>query len=97
MKRLSIVALLFMSMLAAGQITHGPEPPEGWFCTPDKEAPADHQCSCQRSCSPKLDCDEEGNCTPSPEGGMEVHEDAQCKVYCHKDHCGCPVKGCQST
>lgn len=65
--------------------THGPEPPEGWFCTHDTHAPEDHQCACVRTCSRGED------------GTLIVTEDAKCKVYCYKDHCTCKPKGCEQT
>lgn len=58
------------------------EPPAGWFCSP-KAAALDHQCTCKRMDSDKL-------CEGTPA------EDRQCKVWCHKDHCQCPVM-CSTT
>jgi hypothetical protein len=54
-----------------------PEPAPGWFCSPKGQA--DHQCACQRM-------DHDPQCEGMPQ------EDSQCRVYCHKDHCRCPVK-----
>jgi hypothetical protein len=78
-------ALLGLALLAAAaQSIEPPVLPAGQFCahvTRANPRPA-HPCGCQRHCS-------EG------EGGDEaVVEDAQCKQYCHADHCHCPVKGC---
>jgi hypothetical protein len=53
------------------------EPPAGWFCT-QKAADTDHKCSCKRM-------DADAMCEGTPQ------EDRECKVWCHKDHCRCPV------
>jgi hypothetical protein len=53
------------------------EPPAGWFCT-NKAADTDHKCSCKRM-------DVDSMCEGTPQ------EDRECKVWCHKDHCRCPV------
>ena len=63
-----------------GQSSHA-TPPKGWYCTTDKRAAKDHQCDCHRECG----TDDAGKKTPAP-------EDPKCTVWCHKDHCGCPVK-----
>lgn len=53
------------------------QPPEGWFCSP-KASELDHKCACKRM-------DQDRMCEGTPT------EDTQCKVWCHKDHCRCPV------
>lgn len=54
------------------------EPPVGWFCSPTA-AQADHVCHCQRMMHDAPICE------------SDVQEDANCSVYCHRDHCACPV------
>jgi hypothetical protein len=61
-----------------GQSTHQP-PPDGWMCEHqnyDLTVPADHMCSCERMYSEEQE---------------RVIEDKQCSVYCHMDHCACPI------
>jgi len=61
-----------------GQHDHA-APPEGWMCEHQNyelSVPRDHMCSCERMFS------EEEN---------RVIEDKQCSVYCHMDHCTCPI------
>ena len=64
-----------------GQHDHA-TPPDGWQC---ERAPSDlggHDpnsdptkwCSCERNCDVET---------------QVVHEDMDCKVYCHMDHCTC--------
>ena len=55
----------------------GEEPPAGWFCSP-KASEMDHKCACKRMDSDQM-------CEGTPQ------EDRECKVWCHKDHCRCPV------
>jgi hypothetical protein len=82
MKPYVVGLMLLVGLAPAPQ--ERPAPPAGWFCTHDKRAPKAHRCDCQRSCAKGED------------GTMSVIEDPTCKVYCHKDHCGCPT-GCPST
>lgn len=65
------------------------EPPPGESCVHNANDPA-HNCACHRECKP--DTDDEGNPTNPP--SMHVQEDAQCRVYCYKDHCHCPIHNC---
>ena len=63
-----------------GQSTHA-EPPAGWMCMrPPVDLSGDqaHWCACERMCDPETQI---------------VHEDKQCTVYCHKDHCSCGMTG----
>lgn len=69
-----------------GQSGHA-KPPEGWQCSNHPNAPKDHKCECKKTCAKPTD--EDGNAV---EGPMVVTEDTKCKVWCHKDHCACPVK-----
>lgn len=80
------IALLTLALLAAAAQRHEPPPlPPGQFCehvsvrTPH---PA-HPCACQRECH-------------AYDNGKQVwvQEDPQCQQYCTKDHCHCPLKGC---
>ena len=67
------------------------EPPPGWNCS--REAKDDHKCACHRECKdfPGGE-DEDGNKFPP---STQVQEDANCKVYCFKNHCRCPVANCE--
>lgn len=61
-----------------GQSEHA-TPPDGWMCEHQNyelTVPVDHMCNCERMYS------EEEN---------RVIEDKQCSVYCHMDHCKCPI------
>lgn len=61
-----------------GQGQHA-EPPAGWVCEHqnfDLSVPQAHVCACERG------CDDTG----------VLHEDQSCKVYCHADHCHCPMQ-----
>jgi hypothetical protein len=53
------------------------QPPPGWFCSPTAAQP-DHKCSCKR-----MDADD--LCEGEPQ------EDTKCLVWCHKQHCRCPI------
>lgn len=78
-------------LLAVAQVPEPPELPPGQFCEHVERGrqPA-HPCACQRECQPNTEIGDDGK----PHETITVHEDAQCKQYCHKDHCHCPVKGC---
>lgn len=63
-----------------GQRNHA-QPPDGWNCyrpPVDLQGDQSHWCSCERICD---------------QDTQVVHEDKQCSVYCHMDHCTCPVSG----
>lgn len=65
-----------------GQSEHR-EPPKGWFCSSHPNAPLDHQCACEKTC------------TKNDDGTVTIKEDSmpgRCKVYCHPSHCTCPIK-----
>lgn len=84
------LALLFLTvaLLAAQTPVEPPVLPEGQFCQHRADhgpAPA-HPCACQRECKPSED--EDGHQT------IVVVEDAHCAQWCHKEHCHCPMKGC---
>lgn len=59
-----------------GQRQHG-KPPDGWFCSHNDPHPA-KSCSCVR-----VDTSQDCEGTPT--------EDRMCKVWCHKQHCKCPI------
>lgn len=80
--RMSAFGLLALLILAPAFQEH-PEPPKGWFCSNAPNAPKDHKCACHRECVKPA---------PGGEGGGTVIEDPKCKVYCHKEHCACPIK-----
>lgn len=63
--------------------------PPGHVCVRAEQVrgPADHPCECQRKCITSEN--EEGKET------ISVQEDPQCKQYCHKEHCSCPMIGCE--
>ena len=95
MKRGLLLFILLIAAVAAGgqqreaypgQGEHR-EPPKGWMCSNHPRAPRDHKCDCQRTCAKPTD--EDGNVIDGP---MVVTEDTKCKVWCHADHCACPVK-----
>ena len=79
MKTLALVILLLLQTEQyPGQRDHA-IPPEGWKCEHQNfelSIPVDHMCNCERMYS-----EEEGR----------VIEDKQCSVYCHMDHCACPI------
>lgn len=57
---------------------HHAEPPAGWFCVHQNfelSVPPAHVCNCERT------CDENGT----------IHEDQECTVFCHADHCHCDM------
>lgn len=73
------------------QVVEPPELPPGEFCaTPEHGSNPAHPCACQRHCQdvPK-DGEDANNGTVTT-----VVEDPQCKQYCHKEHCHCPVHNC---
>lgn len=69
--------LLIVALLAFAAQDHT-EPPKGWFCHNTPKAPADHQCTCQRTCALNKET-----------GEIEEHEDPKCKSWCFRDHCAC--------
>ena len=82
MRTLLLVALVsFVAQQAPepypGQGQHLPPPP-GWFCSHIDPNPA-KRCACKRMVHDE-DCE-----------GIPT-EEATCKVYCHKQHCHCPVE-----
>lgn len=60
-----------------GQSQHA-VPPKDWFCTPTAADP-DHKCACKRMDASAPVCDD------------PPKEDPVCTVYCHADHCRCPI------
>lgn len=72
-----VFAVASQSEQYPGQSHHG-EPPAGWVCSNHPNAPKDHKCGCNPTCSK----DESGKVT--------IAEDPKCTVYCWKDkHCAC--------
>ena len=63
-------------VLLSAQGGERPEPPPGWFCSPTGDG--DHRCTCHR-------VDYDRACE-----GQPTH-DQVCKVFCHENHCSCPV------
>jgi hypothetical protein len=66
-----------------GQRDHA-APPDGWFCSPTAKVKA-HECHCKRMGYTTKDdplCEDPG---------VQVTEDQKCTVWCHKDHCLCPM------
>lgn len=84
MKSLALALLIFVGVA----MQEPEELPPGHVCvTPAQvKGPTDHPCDCQRKCI--VSEDENGK------ESISVQEDAQCKQYCHKDHCSCPMKDC---
>lgn len=76
--------LLLAVALLSLMVQEHPEPPKGWLCQNGSRAPKDHACECHRTCALNPDT-----------GFIEEHEDAKCKVYCHRDHCAC-ISECDS-
>ena len=77
---------LILAILLAAQTTQEPypgqsehqKPPEGWVCMPQNyelSVPEAHACSCERSYN------DQG----------AIVEDKECTVWCHMDHCTCPI------
>jgi hypothetical protein len=64
----------------------GGEPAPGANCTHDATDPA-HNCACVRECK------QEDKAEGPPD--IRIVEDPQCRVYCFKDHCHCPIHGCE--
>ena len=56
------------------------KPPKDWTCS--RTGTGAHKCDCHRECA------DDG------QGGIQIAEDTQCKVFCYADHCHCPVKNC---
>lgn len=67
-----------------GQRDHA-KPPEGFYCSPQGKDAA-HKCACKRMAQ-RMEGDPK-DCCSGP-----VQEDPKCTVYCHMNHCLCPV-GC---
>lgn len=72
------------------------EPPAGWFCSPTAKDKA-HTCHCKRMVN-RLPPDPENNQPGDPDKEHDplceeahVTEDKECTVYCHAQHCLCPV------
>jgi hypothetical protein len=84
MKFLFAVFLLF-----SVAVQEPPEYPPGHICVyqSDVKSSNDHPCDCHRECKESIDED-------SGSKSYYVQEDPQCKQYCHKDHCKCPLKNC---
>ncbi len=78
--RLVILALLLFVVAQQNPDQPFPnheQPPDGWYCS-HNDTRAAHKCACQRM-------DEDPLCEGTPK------EEAVCKVYCHADHCHCPI------
>lgn len=90
MRTLTLVATL---LLVGAQTSEPPVLPPGQFCahvTARDQHPA-HPCACHRECLSNIELGEDGK----PHETITVKEDAQCKQWCHADHCHCPAKGCE--
>jgi hypothetical protein len=81
-----LIALVFAAGVLAqvadepypGQSEHR-EPPAGWMChrpPVDLKGDQSHWCSCERTCD---------------QDTQVVHEDKNCAVFCHADHCQCDI------
>lgn len=98
MVKLAYVLAVLMAVATGAQVRQEPEaypgqrehakPPDGWFCAvPSQAKDRAHACQCKRMAQPTA---EDKCCEKTkPE---EIREDTKCKVYCHKDHCTCPVQ-----
>lgn len=90
-----ILLLTFALLGVAAQTTvEPPVLPPGQFCehpVPGGPAPA-HACSCHRECKDEDEYDVNGE--PTGRTVTRVKEDAQCKQWCHADHCHCPLMNC---
>ena len=75
-RRLLLLLLLLLTSFLITTAQEPLEPAAGWYCSPKGQG--DHHCTCQRM-------DHDSQCEGMPQ------EDPQCRVYCHKDHCRCPV------
>ena len=65
-----------------GQRQHQ-EPPVGYFCSNEAKDKA-HKCECKRMTHPTP---EDPSCCETA-----IVEDMKCQVWCHPQHCLCPVK-----
>jgi hypothetical protein len=84
--------LLLLLALAVVAVEEPPALPPGQFCqhvVAGRQPPA-HPCACQRECVDNIEIGDDGQ----PHETISVREDAQCKQYCHADHCHCPMRGC---
>ena len=73
------------------QVPEPPELPPGEFCSHvEHGSNPQHPCACQRECVDYNTENEDG----SQSTHTTVKEDSQCKQYCHKEHCHCPIKNC---
>lgn len=75
-----VLALLVAQLPPPGNPEHK-EPAPGQSCVHNTKDPA-HNCACKREC------------VEGAEGTEYVQEDPQCRSYCFKTHCHCPVRGC---
>lgn len=97
---MKFLGVFFIALLLTGQATgqQPPEaypgqrehakPPDGFQCTiPQLAKDKAHACSCRRMVkNPEGD-----KCCETVERS-EAPEDPKCTVYCHKDHCTCPIQ-----
>lgn len=70
-------------------------PPDGWFCSRDGGGNLDHVCNCRgmsEQHDPMCKTPEKPAEPPDEEGGVTQGEDPSCTVFCHRDHCRCPIK-----
>ena len=81
MKSLFLVVALMMQVSSEpypGQGEHA-KPPDGWMCEPQNyelSVPVAHVCNCERMYD---------------DNTKSVIEDRECTVFCHADHCACPM------
>ncbi len=71
-----------------GQRDHK-EPPKGWTCSPLAKDKA-HRCQCKRMALFTEEQVKENTCCEEVPR-VQAAEDSKCAVWCHKDHCDCPI------
>jgi hypothetical protein len=60
-------------------------PPKGWMCRP---ATSEHEAQTVAKACVCLGMSTNPECQPMNEAPKD---DPKCRVYCHRDHCGCVV------
>ncbi len=85
-----MLKLVTILLLLARAVSQEPDVyPPGHVCVraEDVHGPTDHPCTCHRHCADVQDDD--------GHHGAVIVEDPQCKQWCHKDKCSCPVENCE--
>ncbi len=86
---LQLAAPVARQLPPAGNPDHV-EPAPGQNCGRSQQTPRDHLCGCHRECQQAA-----GYGDPNDPPTVYVQEDPQCRVYCYKSHCRCPIANCE--